>query len=109
MEISVTIVDFGLMEQAIAAYKKASSDIQAIIDAYQLILKALQVAQVFTGGAASAEIAAIQVLVNAMNEAKANLDELVNVLSQKLENYRAADAQAQQIASGAQQAVWQTV
>lgn len=109
MEITVTIVDFGLMEQAIAGYKKVSNDIQTIIDAYQLILKALQVAQVFTGGAASTTIATIQTLVNALNEAKANLDELVNTLSQKLENYQAADSQAQQIASGAQQAVWQTV
>ncbi len=109
MEITVTIVDFGLMQQAIDGYKKVSSEIQAIIDAYQLILKALQVAQVFTGGAASATIAAIQALVNAMNEAKANLDELVNALSQKLENYQAADTQAQQIAGNAQQAVWQTV
>ena len=109
MEITVTIVDFGLMQSAIDGYKKVSQQIQAIIDAYQAILKALQVAQVFTGGAASTMIATINTYVQAMNQAKQNLDELVNVLSTKLENYQAADKQAQSIASGAQQAVWQEV
>ena len=109
MEITVTIVDFGLMQQAIEGYKKVSNNIQAIIDVYQAILSALRVAQVFTGGAATSMIETIQTMVKAMDDAKANLDQLVATLSQKLENYQAADAQAQQIASGAQQAVWQTV
>ena len=109
MEITVTIVDFGLMSQAIEGYQRVSKNIQTIIDAYQAILKVLQAAQVFTGGAASSVIAAVQAYIEAMNQAKANLDELVKVLSQKLENYKAADQQAQSIASGVQTAQWQSV
>ena len=109
MEITVTIVDFGLMSEAIQRYQKTVQMIQACIEAYQAIIKALQAAQVFTGGAATAMLTTIQTYVNAMQQALDNLNELINVLQQKLENYQQADTQAKNIASGAQQAVWQEV
>lgn len=109
MEITVTIVDFGLMSDALARYRKISQDIQGIIDVYQAIMKALQAAQVFTGGAASGVIAAINTYIQVMNRAKANLDQLVDALQKKLDTYQAADTQAKNISSGVQQAVWQEV
>ena len=109
MEITVTIVDFGLMSEAIQRYHKTVQMISDIIEAYQAIMKALQAAQVFTGGAASGVIAAIQTYINAMQQALENLNQLIDALQKKLDTYQAADAQAKNIASGVQQAVWSEV
>lgn len=109
MDINVTIVDFGMMSEAIQRYQNTVKTIQGIIEAYQAIMKALQVAQVFTGGAASTVLAAVQQYINVMNDALANLNEIIQALQTKLDNYQAAHQEATNIASSIQQATWASV
>lgn len=107
--INVTIVDFGSMSSAIDRYHKTVDKIDQIIQAYRAIMKGLQAAQVFTGAAASAVIAAIDQYIQVLEQAKQNLNELIDALQKKLDTYEQAHSQATNIANSIQQAVWAEV
>ena len=61
-----TIVDFAAMAEAISGYKNKVNSITDIMSALQAISKALQVANIFTGGAATAFIQSIDSTVQAL-------------------------------------------
>lgn len=108
-ESGTTIVDFQAMAEAISGYKQKVNSITEIMQALQAISKALQAANIFTGGAATAFIQAIEQTVTAMNAAIQSLNAIINMLQGKLDSYQAADKQAQSIAAGIEKAQWSEV
>ena len=105
----VTVIDFNEMQSAIQAYRQKSQQIMQIIEAVEKILSALQMANVFSGGAASSVIAAFKQYKQVLQLAKANLDKLIDLLEGKLTNYQNAHTQANSIAGSIQQAQWNDV
>lgn len=104
-----TIVDFAAMAEAISSYKNKVNSITDIMSALQAISKALQVANIFTGGAATAFIESIESTVQACSGAIQSLNGIVNMLQGKLDAYQAADKEAQSIASSIEAAQWSEV
>lgn len=109
MELDVTIIDFGAMQEAIQQYEATVKTISGILEAVSAIYKALATANVFTGGAATAVLAAIQQYITIMDQALQNLNKLIDALRHKLETYQAANDAAASIAGGIEQAVWADV
>jgi uncharacterized protein YukE len=109
MELDVTIIDFGAMSEAITQYKQTVDTIAGIIEAVQAVQAALQVGNIFTGGAATAVLEAIKTYINVMNTALDNLNQLIEALTNKLETYEAAHNDAVNIAGSIEQAVWAEV
>lgn len=104
-----TIVDFAAMAEAISGYKTKITSITDIMSALQAISKALQVANIFTGGAATSFIQSIESTVQALDGAIQSLNGIVNMLQGKLDAYQAADKEAQSIASSVEAAQWSDV
>ena len=108
-ESGVTIVDFNAMSEAINGYRQNVSNINTILTALQAVQKALAVGNVFTGGAATTVLEAINTYIGVLNKATESLNGLIQVLQSKLESYQQADQQAQSIAASIEQAQWADV
>ena len=108
-ETETTIVDFAAMAEAISGYKNKITSITDIMSALQAISKALQVANIFTGGAATAFIESIESTVQAMQGAIQSLNGIVSMLQGKLDTYQAADKAAEALASSIEKAQWSEV
>ena len=104
-----TIVDFQAMSEAISSFKTGVNNMNTIVTALRAAAKALTAANVFSGGAASAFIAALESEATATEAASTSLDAIVNMLSQKLETYKTKNQEAQAIAENIQQAQWSEV
>lgn len=104
-----TIVDFAAMAEAISGYKNKVNSITDIMSALQAISKALQVANIFTGGAATVFIQSIDSTVQALQGAIQSLNGIVSMLQGKLDAYQAADKAAESIASSIEAAQWSEV
>ena len=101
-----TIVDFAAMAEAISGYKSKVTSITDIMSALQAVSKALGVANIFTGGAATAFIQSIESTCTALSGAIESLNGIVSMLQGKLDAYQAADKAAESIASSIEQAQW---
>ena len=108
-ESGVTIVDFGAMSEAINQYKQKVSTLTSIVEALQAIQTALQVANVFTGGAAEAIVQAIKNYISTTNKAIENLNQVIQQLQNKLETYQKAHQDAVNLASNVEVAQWSEV
>ena len=102
-DAGVTIVDFQSMAEAINSYRQKISAITNIVQSLQTTQAALAAGNVFTGGAATAVLEAINTYITVMNKAIENLDIIVGVLQGKLESYQQAHQQAMSIASSIEQ------
>jgi len=105
----ITIVDFQAMTEAISSYTTKVTHITNIMNSLSAISKALAVGNIFTGGAATSFIAAIETTVETMNEAISALNLLIQMLQGKLDAYTAADKAASMAANAIEKAQWTEV
>lgn len=108
-ETGVTIIDFNAMSEAISTYQQKVSQLNSVLQTMQTIQKVLEVASIFSGGAAQAIVEAIKKYISSLNSAIENLNQVIQQLQQKLENYQQAHQQALNAANSIEQAQWADV
>ncbi len=108
-ETGVTIIDFNAMSEAISTYQQKVSSLNSVLQTMQAIQKALEVANIFSGGAATIVIEAIKKYISSLNSSIENLNQIIQQLQKKLESYQQAHQQAVNLANSIEQAQWAEV